>query len=69
MYVKGFFIAISGPSTSLLFLFRVRAVYNNSKMITALFGILWLATTGLNILFILGESVGTYIGYLGYIAY
>jgi hypothetical protein len=32
------------PATSLLFFFRVKAVFNSDKYIVALFGFLWLAT-------------------------
>lgn len=38
------------PSTSLLFFFRVRAVYGNSKIITAFFGFVWVAILGLSVL-------------------
>ncbi|KIM88416.1 hypothetical protein PILCRDRAFT_814316 [Piloderma croceum F 1598] len=55
-YVKGSLLVIGVPATSLLFLFRVKAVYNNSKIITAFFGLLWLAITGLNTLILLGKS-------------
>ena len=37
-------------STSLLFLYRVRAVYSNSNVITGAFGFLWAATAGLSAL-------------------
>ncbi|KIM88317.1 hypothetical protein PILCRDRAFT_814216 [Piloderma croceum F 1598] len=53
-YVEGIFFEISVPATSLLFFFRVKAVYNNSKIITLFFGILWLAIAGLSILIMLG---------------
>lgn len=43
----GWFFVVAMPSTSLLFLFRVRAVYGNSKIIVYFFGILWLAILGL----------------------
>jgi hypothetical protein len=32
------------PATSLLFFFRIRAVFNNNIYIVAVFGLLWLAT-------------------------
>jgi len=53
-YVEGIFFEIGVPATSLLFLFRVRAVYNRSRIITAFFGIIWLAIAGLSILIMLG---------------
>jgi hypothetical protein len=37
-------------ATSMLFLYRVRAVYGNSILITVIFGTLWTATAGLSIL-------------------
>jgi hypothetical protein len=37
-------------ATSMLFLYRVRAVYGNSILITVIFGALWTATAGLSIL-------------------
>lgn len=53
-YVEGVFIEIAIPATSLLFLFRVKAIYNHSKIITAFFGFLWIAIAGLSILIMLG---------------
>jgi hypothetical protein len=35
-------------ATSLLFFYRVRAVYGNSKAVTAIFGFLWAVTFGLS---------------------
>jgi hypothetical protein len=55
-YVEGIFFAISGPATSLLFFFRVTAVYNQSRIITVFFGILWLGIAGTSILIMLGIS-------------
>jgi hypothetical protein len=57
-YIKGSFLEIGVSATSLLFLFRVNAVYNNSRIIAAFFGLLWLAIVGLNILILLGISPG-----------
>jgi hypothetical protein len=58
-YIEGIFLAISGPATSLLFFFRVRAVYNRSRIITAFFGTLWLAIASTSILIFLGiDSTG-----------
>ncbi|KIM88427.1 hypothetical protein PILCRDRAFT_814319 [Piloderma croceum F 1598] len=56
VYIKGSLLEIGVPATSLLFLFRVKAVYNNSKIITAFFGLLWLVITGLNTLILVGIS-------------
>lgn len=42
-----FFFVVAMPATSLLFFFRVRAVWSNSKMISYFFGLMWLATFGL----------------------
>jgi hypothetical protein len=54
-YVQGIFFEIGGPATSLLFLFRVKAVYNDSKIATTIFGFLWMSIVGLSILFMLGS--------------
>jgi hypothetical protein len=56
--MKGSLLEIGVSATSLLFLFRVKAVYNNSRIITAFFGLLWLAITGLNTLIMLAISPG-----------
>jgi hypothetical protein len=37
---------IAVPSTSLLFFFRVRAIYANSRPITIVFALLWIAEVG-----------------------
>jgi hypothetical protein len=37
-------------STSLLFFYRVRAVYSNSMIVTGVFGFLWASTAGLSVL-------------------
>jgi hypothetical protein len=50
LYITGAFVALAMSSTSLLFFYRVRAVYSNSCIITSLFGFLWVATSGLSIL-------------------
>ena len=42
------FSTLSGCSTSLLFFYRVRAVYGKSKIITCVFGFLWVATFGMS---------------------
>jgi len=53
-YVEGVFFEITLPATSLLFFFRVKAVYNNSRNVTAFFGIIWLAIVGLSVLIMFG---------------
>jgi len=57
-YIKGSLLEIGVSATSLLFLFRVNAVYNKSRIIAAFFGLLWLAIAGLNTLILLGISPG-----------
>jgi hypothetical protein len=50
------------PGTAALFFFRVRAVYDRSKAVTVIFGILWLATLGAIIVFpfsVKGGHIGT----------
>ena len=59
-YVEGVFFAIGVPSTSLLFLLRVRAVYGNSKLVTVFFGITWLAISGTSVLILTGISGGEF---------
>jgi len=44
--VTGWCWAFAAPSTSLLFFFRARAVFEGRRVILAIFGILWLATLG-----------------------
>jgi hypothetical protein len=41
---------LSLSATSLLFFYRVRAVYGNSIIITGVFGFLWMASSGLSVL-------------------
>ena len=60
-YVEGVFAEIAISSTSLLFFFRVRAIYDNSRAVTVIFGFLWLSLSGLSILIMLGMTRGTYI--------
>ena len=48
LYVIGGSFALGLSSTSLLFFFRVRAIYGNSRIITAFFGFMWVATLGLS---------------------
>ena len=57
-FVDGALFEIAVPATSLLFYFRVTAVYNHSKYITAFFGILWLAIASVSILIMLGITGG-----------
>ncbi|OJA14409.1 hypothetical protein AZE42_10989 [Rhizopogon vesiculosus] len=50
------------PGTAALFFFRVRAVYDRSKIVTIIFGFLWLATLGAAIAFIFlveADHIGT----------
>jgi hypothetical protein len=52
----------AAPGTAALFFFRVRAVYERSKIVTAIFGALWLATLGAAIalpFMVKGEHIGT----------
>jgi hypothetical protein len=65
-YVEGIFFEIAVPATSLLFFFRVKAVYNHSRIVTSFFGSLWLAIAGLSILIMLGITGGEYLGYRFY---
>ena len=53
-YMQGIFFEIGGPATSFLFFVRVRAIYNNSKIVTTFFGVLWLSIAGLGLLLIFG---------------
>jgi hypothetical protein len=46
LYVVDSLLVIAVASTSGLFFFRVRAVYGNDKIITAVFGFLWFAIFG-----------------------
>jgi hypothetical protein len=62
-YVEGVFAEIAIPATSLLFLFRVKAIYNHSRIITAFFGFLWIAIAGLSILIMLGITRGSFVSY------
>ena len=55
-----YLLALSG--TAALFFFRVRAVYDGSKVIIVIFGILWLATLGAAMTFpfsVKGGHLGT----------
>lgn len=47
MYLcEGFLGAAVASATAFLFFARVRAVYENSKLVTITFGVFWLALTG-----------------------
>ena len=41
-YIECVFAVIALPATSLLFFFRVKAVYRHSRIIITIFGIFWL---------------------------
>jgi len=59
-YANGVSAEIAIPATSLLFLFRVKAIYNHSKIVTAFFGFLWIAIAGLSILILIGIPKGLF---------
>lgn len=48
--VLGAFASVAIASTSFLFFLRVRAIYLQSRCITAVFGILWLVIVVLNVM-------------------
>jgi hypothetical protein len=48
-YIEGGFAEVAVPATSLLFFFRLKAVYMHSRIIITIFGIFWLAIAGLSI--------------------
>jgi hypothetical protein len=56
-YIEGGFISVAVPATSLLFFFRLKAVYWRSRTIITIFGIFWLATAGLGIYIMLNLTV------------
>lgn len=47
LYASSWMTSASISLTTLLFFFRIRAVYNNDKYITAVFFLLWLCVLGL----------------------
>lgn len=51
LYILGSFSILGMCSTSLLFFYRVRAVYGNSIFVTYSFGFLWAATFGMSFVF------------------
>jgi hypothetical protein len=55
-YIESVFAEIALPATSLLFFFRLKAVYSHSRIIITIFGIFWLAIAGLSILLIFSVS-------------
>jgi len=57
-YLEGGFAEIGVPATSLLFFFRLKAVYRHSRIIITIFGIFWLAIAGLSIFIMLSITVG-----------
>jgi hypothetical protein len=59
-YVEGGFAEIGVPATSLLFFFRLKAVYMHSRIIITVFGIFWLTIAGLSILIMLSVTVSEY---------
>jgi hypothetical protein len=62
LYVSAASYIIAVPATSWLFFSRVRAIWNNSKIVTASFGVLWLgilATAALVPLAVDGVHIGT----------
>ncbi|KAF7972951.1 hypothetical protein HWV62_16520 [Athelia sp. TMB] len=60
-YSIGVFFEISVPATSYLFFLRVRAVYNRSKVITAIFGCLWIAIKGSSLVMLIGMKGDTLV--------
>lgn len=58
--VFGTCAVLSVASTSFLFLLRVRAVYLQSKPITATFFVLWLTTVALHVLWTANFSAGQF---------
>ncbi|KAG2339482.1 hypothetical protein BDR05DRAFT_616870 [Suillus weaverae] len=62
LWIIGFSYPFAAPATAALFFFRVRAVYDRSKIVTMVFGVFWLGTLGaaLALPFMLkGEHIGT----------
>jgi hypothetical protein len=62
LWIICFSYVFATPGSAALFFFRVRAVYDRSKAVTAIFGILWLATLGAAIAFpfaVKGGHIGT----------
>jgi len=61
LYIIGAFLVLSMSSNSLLFFYRVRAVYGNSTIVTGSFGFLRVATSGLYVLgpfSLFGDHIG-----------
>jgi len=62
LWIILFSYPFAAPGTAALFFFRVRAVYDRSKIVTAVFGTLWLATLSAAIalpFMVKGEHIGT----------
>jgi hypothetical protein len=60
-YVEGILFEISSVATSLLFFFRVKAVYRHSRFVIAFFGFLLLIIAGLSLLTMLGTTGSEYV--------
>lgn len=60
-YGQGMFFEIGGPATSLLFLVRVKAVYNHSRIVTVVFSFLWLCITGACTILVIGINGSKYL--------
>ena len=56
-YIQRVFAVIALPATSLLFFFRLKAVYRESRVIVTIFGIFWLVIAGLSIVIIVSVMV------------
>jgi hypothetical protein len=51
------FLPIGISASALLWLFRLRAIYGGSRVVTSVFGFLWLAVTGLSITIEIGVAL------------
>jgi hypothetical protein len=57
-YIECVFVVIALPATSLLFFFRVKAVYRHSKIIIAIFEIFWIVQiAGLGVFLIFSARI------------
>ena len=63
-YIGSGFAAIAMPATSLLFFFRLKAVYRHSRIIITIFGIFWLAIAGLCVFPTLSITIREWIIFL-----
>jgi len=50
LYILGSFVGLCLSSTSLLFLYRVRAVYSQSEIVRGFFNLLWVVMVGSSVL-------------------